>query len=134
MNKTRQNPTPAANALSIEQQNAIELLVTGKSDRETAEACGVTRQTVNGWRNKNAAFMAELNRQRANLWTDQVERLRNMVPQALDVLADDLETGDPKLKQAAAVHILRAVGLYGTDWQPKGSTNPEKLALDMYFS
>ena len=45
VDKTRQ--------LSIEQQNAIDLLVQGKSDRETAEAIGVSRQTVNNWRNND---------------------------------------------------------------------------------
>ena len=54
MDKTRQ--------LSIEQQNAIDLLVQGKSDRETAEAIGVSRQTVNNWRNNDTVFIAELNK------------------------------------------------------------------------
>ena len=35
--------------LSIEQQNAIDHLLQGKSDRVTAEAVGVSRQTVWEW-------------------------------------------------------------------------------------
>ncbi len=38
--------------LNIEPENAIDLLIQGKSDREVAEAIGVARQTVNQWRNQ----------------------------------------------------------------------------------
>lgn len=112
--------------LSIEQENAIDLLLQGKSDREVAEAVGVSRQTVTEWRNKNPLFAAELNRRRQEIWGSQVERLRRLVAQAVDVLEEDLKNKfDSRLRQAAAVHILRAVGLYGTDMAPKGATTPE---------
>jgi len=60
VDKTRQ--------LSIKQQNAIDLLIQGKSDRKTAEAIGVSRQTVTNWRNNNPVFIAELNKQRKAVW------------------------------------------------------------------
>lgn len=44
--------------LNIEQENAIDLLIQGKSDREVAEAIGVARQTVNQW--ERAERMAAL--------------------------------------------------------------------------
>lgn len=104
----------AAGELSIEQQNAIDLLIQGKSDRETAEAVGVVRQTVTAWRLNNAAFICELNKRRADVWGAQTERLRALVGEALDVLADDLrQADDRRLRQAAAVHLLRAVGMWG---------------------
>lgn len=37
--------------LTIEQRNAIDLLVTGKTDTETADSVGVHRVTVTKWRN-----------------------------------------------------------------------------------
>jgi FixJ family two-component response regulator len=37
--------------LSVEQQNAIDLLVTGKLDIEVATTVGLTRQTICVWRN-----------------------------------------------------------------------------------
>jgi hypothetical protein len=46
--------------LSIEQRNAIDLLIVGKSDQETADAIGVTRQTVQVWRTSNLLFQSEL--------------------------------------------------------------------------
>lgn len=36
--------------LSVDQRNAIDLLVLGKTDQEVADVAGVSRQTVNGWR------------------------------------------------------------------------------------
>ncbi|NPV81467.1 MAG: helix-turn-helix domain-containing protein [Firmicutes bacterium] len=114
--------------LTIEQENAIDLLLQGKSDREVAEAVGVSRQTVTEWRNRNALFVAELNRRRQEVWGGQTERLRQLVAQAVSVLEEDLQQKqDLRLRQAAAVHILRAVGLYGVNMAPKGATDPEDV-------
>lgn len=112
--------------LSIEQQNAIDLLIQGKSDRETAEAIGVSRQTVTSWRNNNPAFIAELNKQRKAVWGAQVDRIRYLISAALDVLEEDLrDTENKQLRQKAAIHILQAVGLYGADLKPDGEDTPE---------
>ena len=118
VDKTRQ--------LSIQQQNAIDLLVQGKSDRETAEAIGVSRQTVTNWRNNNTVFIAELNKQRKAVWGAQVDRIRYLISAALDVLEEDLkDTENKQLRQKAAIHILQAVGLYGQSLKPDGEDTPE---------
>jgi hypothetical protein len=45
-------------------------------------------------------------------WQSYADRLRAMVPKALDALEDILETGiDPKQKAAVALAVLRAAGL-----------------------
>lgn len=120
VDKTRQ--------LSIQQQNAIDLLVQGKSDRETAEAIGVSRQTVTNWRNNNTVFIAELNKQRKAVWGAQVDRIRYLISAALDVLEEDLKDTDNKqLRQKAAIHILQAVGLYGQNLKPEGEDTPEDV-------
>ena len=113
--------------LSIEQENAIDLLLEGKSDREVAEAVGVSRQTVTEWRNGNAVFAAELNQRRHEVWGGQVERLRGLVAEAVAVLEEDLKQAPQRLRQAAAVHILRAVGMYGSKLKPEGCTDPKLL-------
>jgi len=118
--------------LSIEQENAIELLLCGKSDREVAEAVGVTRQTVWEWRNRNPEFIAALNARRQEVWGSHVERLRQLVTKAIDVLEENLDgKAGAKLQQEAAVHILRAVGLYGADLTPKGETSAENVEKQM---
>jgi FixJ family two-component response regulator len=48
--------------LSPKQELAVDLVLEGQTDSEVAESVGVTRPTVNLWRNRHPAFMAELNR------------------------------------------------------------------------
>lgn len=114
--------------LNIKQENAIDLLLIGKTDKETAQEVGVSRQTVNDWRNNDSLFEAELNRRRKEVWGSQLERLRNLLAQAVVVLEEDLQTTDERrLRQSAAVHVLKSVGLYGFDLTPTGATDPEGI-------
>ena len=102
------------------------MLIQGKSDRETAEAIGVSRQTVTNWRNNNPVFIAELNKQRKAVWGAQVDRIRYLISAALDVLEEDLkDTENKQLRQKAAIHILQAVGLYGQNLRPGGEDTAE---------
>ncbi len=94
--------------LSIGQQNAIDNLILGGTDAEAATAGGVGRQTVCDWRNHDPAFRAELNRERAALWSGSTDRLRSLVPLALTVLADALaERPDAR----TALDVLRLAGI-----------------------
>lgn len=106
--------------LSIDQLNAIDLLILGKNDTETAKIVGVSRQTVCDWRNNNLEFMRELSRQREALWGAAQDRLRSLVLKAVEVLERDMDAADdPRRQTAAAVHILRSAGIYGADLEPK---------------
>lgn len=113
--------------LSIEQQNAIDLLITGMTDEEVATQVGVTRQTVNQWRNQNPLFAAELNRRREEAWGSSVDGLRHLQARAVEVLKENLANKDARLRQQAAVQVLKASGLYGTCLEPKGETEPEDV-------
>jgi hypothetical protein len=95
--------------LSVVQLNAVDLLVTGKTDEATAEAVGVTRQTVNGWRNANPWFQAALNARRQDLWGVSVDQLRALLPRAVAVLAEELEGGEQRAR--VALDLLRLAGL-----------------------
>ncbi|MGB4725897.1 MAG: helix-turn-helix domain-containing protein [Thermogutta sp.] len=106
--------------LRVAQQTAIELLLAGKTDQEVAVAVGVTRQTVTLWRNKDELFRAALDARRREIWGAHVERLRQLVARALQILEDDLgQDEDRRLRQSAAVHVLKCVGLYGANLEPK---------------
>jgi hypothetical protein len=102
-------PDVSRHELTVAQLNAIDLLVVGKTDQETAEAVGVTRQTVNGWRNANPWFAAELNRRRQDLWGVSVDQLRALLPRAVEVLGKELALGPGSATVALA--ILRLAGL-----------------------
>ena len=113
--------------LSPEQEQAIALILTGQTDQAIGDAVGVTRQTVNTWRNHHPGFMAILNQQRATIWEAHTERLRGLASGAIDTLADALDDDDPKEQRAAAVHILKACGLYGQSLQPVGEKDPDNI-------
>lgn len=119
--------TDTSRQLSVKQENAIDLLVLGKTDQEVAEAVGVSRQTVNEWRNHDPVFIAELNFVRQEFWSAEKEHLRSLVRKAVAVLEGDLDGEDPRLRQSAAIHVLRTVGLYGQKMNPFGPTTPEAV-------
>jgi hypothetical protein len=120
--KTSQSP--AYKPLSPEQENAIDLLILGKPDREVAELAGVTRETVWHWRHEHSVFMATLERRRAEVWRQPQERLRSLLSKAVENLAAAVEEGDRK----ASIEVLKAVGLYGDGTMNAiHEQDPEKL-------
>jgi hypothetical protein len=110
--------------LSVEQENAIDVLLTGKTDRETAEAVGVSRWTVQRWRTQHPLFMATLQQKRAEVWRGAQEKLRSLMMKAVENLATAVESGDLK----ASIELLKAVGMYGDGTMNAISEqDPEKL-------
>ena len=117
--------------LSQEQMNSIEHLLQGKSDRAVAEAVSVSRQTVSEWKNHDPLFIAELNRQRSELWREAHQRLKSLANRALDVVELQLDSGDPKAALAASKYILQGTRLLGdTDLPRSGPTTPEDVILE----
>jgi hypothetical protein len=117
--------------LSIEQENAVEHLLQGRSDRAAAEAAGVSRQTVWEWRNNDPLFIAELNRQRFEMWQEARERLKSLANRALDVVELQLDSGDPKSALAAAKYVLQGTRLLGeTELRLGGPTTPEGVIME----
>lgn len=108
--------------LTVEQQNAIDLLVTGKTDLETADAVGVNRVTVSKWRLYDPTFQAALNARRQEVWGSAADKLRSLVPKALDALATAMESGNV----LAAVTIIKAAALDKLP-PPSGLTDPEQM-------
>ena len=117
--------------LSQEQMNSIEHLLQGKSDRAVSEAVNVSRQTVCEWRNNDVLFIAELNRQRSEMWNEARERLKTLANRALDVVESQLDSGDPKASLAAAKYILQGTRLLGdTDLSSGGPTTPQAVNME----
>ena len=55
-------------------------------------------------------------------------KLRSLVARAVEVLAEDMDTKlEPKLRQNAAIHVLKAVGLYGQDMKPSGAVDSAQV-------
>jgi len=113
------------------QEKAIQLLMTGGGDQAVADELDIARQTVNNWRHNDAAFAARFNAERQALWSTHREKLRSLVAQAVDVLAEDMAaTLEPKLRQSAAIRVLKAVSLYGQDMKPSGAIDIGQVERD----
>ena len=115
--------------LTDSKELALAELLTGASDEQAAQAAGVTRQTVNTWRNHDAVFAAELNRRRADLWAGHKDRIRAMIGLALDVVTDDLQSDDVVARSKTAWEVLK---LTGKDMMlaPGGPQVPEMVELE----
>ena len=107
--------------LTEQQLTAVDLLATGSNLTAVAEKLGVARQTVSEWRNHHAGFIARLNLRRQELWEDHTDKLRSLLPIALDALEVEL-SGENRLQ--AALAILKLAG----GQQPTGSTDPQEVA------
>jgi hypothetical protein len=125
---TRRNRTNADTpdwTLTPQQETAVALLASGKTITDTAIAIEVTRQTVSEWSNHHPGFQAAVNARRQELWHGMSDTLRGLLPKALDVLARALDGETPL---PAAVHVLKACGLYGMV-PPQGPTEVEDAVL-----
>ncbi len=113
--------------LSARQERAVELLCAGLRESEAAERLGVNRSTLWRWRTENPAFQATLNLRRREVWEAATERLRNLVPVALDALAAELD-GPHRLRAAGTVLELagfRAARNSDIVVRPSGPTTTE---------
>jgi hypothetical protein len=122
------NPDTPDWTLTPQQETAVDFLVSGMTVTDTAAAVEVTRQTVSEWLNHHPGFQAALNRRRQELWAGMTDALRNLLPQAVEVLKHELE-GEVRLQ--ASVHILKCCGLYNGIPAPQGPTEPEDADIAM---
>ena len=115
--------------LTPKQQAAIDLLLSGRNDRETAEVVGAHRTTISRWRLHDLAFVDELNRRRREVYGAAGERLRALLPKALDVLERQLDEGDGGLPAALAVCKLAGLDKVTPEQPPQ----QDKTDSDGYF-
>jgi len=111
---------------TLPQLNAIDLLASGKTDSEAAGLLNLDRTTVSKWRLYDPVFQAALNRRRADVWSAGIDRLRSLIPKALDALADAVEDEGHPHRIKAAVELLRLVPL-PADALDVGLTDPEQI-------
>jgi len=107
LDRTRQE-----SGLTQKQYNAIDAILAGATDQEAAKRCRVSRQTVNGWKNNDPEFIAELNQRRELLQEMHFDKLQSVIGKALQVLADDLDSDIPQWKRETAFHVLKTVSVY----------------------
>jgi hypothetical protein len=97
--------------LSQAQLNAIDCLLAGMNDTETAAdpRVNVCRQTLWDWRMHDPLFLAELQQRRGSLWAASSERLRGLLGKAIENVAASVNEGNV----ADSWNLLKCVGLFG---------------------
>jgi hypothetical protein len=118
--------TTKTDTLTPQQAAAADLLAFGATVTDAAETVKVSRQTVSEWLHHNAAFQAALHARQRELWQGNAERLRSLVPKALDTLERWLASHNGL---TAAVHVLKAAGLYGLP-APDGSIDAAEIETE----
>ena len=96
---------PDQTRLSERQHLAIEVLLTGGTHRECADAAGVSRTTVTGWVNHHVPFITEMGQRRQQRSKHLSDLVGEALIQAVTVVRAKLDDGD----LAAAVALLRLV-------------------------
>ena len=91
--------------LTAKQQQAVTLLASGKSQRQTAKAVGVSPQTITAWM-KLDAFQKGLDAILSTVEAESTQLLRSQRLKAVDALTDLLDSKTPAVKLAAAKTVL----------------------------
>ena len=91
--------------LTAKHQQAITLLASGKSQRQTAKAVGVSPQTITAWM-KLDAFQKGLDGLLSTVEAESTQLLRSQRLKAVDALTDLLDSKTPAVKLAAAKTVL----------------------------
>lgn len=110
--------------LSIEQLNAIDLLVMGKTDQEVADVICVNRVTITKWRNYDIYFRAELNKRRKEIWGTAIDKIRALLPRAIERLEKEL---DCENGWKVSMEILKLVGIEGSQFKTFGHLEADKI-------
>ena len=115
-------PDKTRQALSPEQETALDLMLAGVPDEQIGQQVGRCRQTICGWR-RDPLFLAALNGRRRDLFGAQEDRLRALLPNALDVLDRQRDEGN-------VTAALAIIGRSGLTVPPAGSERADVIEAE----
>ena len=107
------------NDLSDKQRLAMDLLASGRSMKDTAQAVGVDHRTLFRWR-QDTSFREALDQRRRELRSIAGDRLGALLEPALDVLEQQLNDRYDRARFRAAATILRLARV-GDSWDKRAS-------------
>ena len=101
----------------------------------TADAVGVSRQTISEWANRDPDFIAALNSVRQETLDAGVDKLRGMVEKALGAVEAGFDSEELSAKERAALGmaLLKQVGL-SERAGPTGNTDAASIRNSQVLS
>ena len=111
--------------LSGKQEMALELVICGMKDGDIAKRAGVSRQTINTWRNHDEHFRMLLAERRMALREQHRGELNGLVSEAIGVMREAIREGDMLTRLWAALAVLRMWGLQTTVSSEKQPSSKE---------
>ncbi len=99
------------NELSAIQLRACTSLAFGENITTVAEDLNLSRSTVSSWVNSHTEFQNALRQLQAQMFNDEVRRLRGMTTRALGVIYELLENPNYRIRLAAANKLVSALNL-----------------------
>jgi len=97
--------------LTMRQEQALEMMLEGVSDGDIAQKIGVTRQTVNNWRNNDYHFRFMLSQRRLQVWEKRRDEMADLYQEAMTVVRKELKSRNAKTRFKAAAQILKMPAL-----------------------
>jgi DNA-binding XRE family transcriptional regulator len=97
--------------LTPAQTTAVALLAVGDTLTGAAERLNVSRQTISKWLNQDQDFQIALKEKQAEIFEDEVRRVKGMTARALEVIYEGLENENYRFRLMSAVKLLSAVNI-----------------------
>lgn len=116
------------NGLSVEQQNAIDLLTLGHTDLKVSRTIGVSRTTVTKWRLYDPLFRDTLADHRARLWQGAHDGIRSQLPGVLGTIRRQMVYG--RNPGRFALDFLRVAGIFGKPSAPALAAFDEPTTIE----
>ena len=119
--------------LTEQQEQAIGLILLGRTDEHVGKAVGAARQTISRWKHHNPDFKAFLNKKRIENWEQHEDKIRYLIGEAIQVLEDNLANmDDHKIAQDAALFVLKGTGCLFSEnafeaYRPTGPTSRDEV-------
>ena len=94
---------------------AVELLLCGMSDREIAREIGMSRETVNRWRNHDADFRQVLRERRVGMTRVSQGEIWGLTKKAVATVRELMDSESDHIRLGAAKTVLR--GTKALEWE-----------------
>lgn len=103
--KTKQKE--ALEELTPKQSLALDGLLAGDRFQAAGDRAGVSRNTVARWLKEDPVFIASFKNRRSDIESSLDLQIRDLAGEALQVLREEMESNEPRVRIAAAREILR---------------------------